>query len=628
MLPSVTSPDESALSGEGDEISEIDVLLASRAQPRSVRQLPDLIRASFALVWRSSPRRFAALVVLQLGGAVLSGLLVYLGKLSLEAVLDSDRNGASLTHALPPLLAIVVVSALAEASGAILTQQLRLLGEIVQRATWERVLLTTESLDLEEFEDPAFFDQVQRVRTNALLRPFELVTGLISFAGGLAGSLALAVALFALQPILVPVLLLAGIPLWWASRRGGRLEFDFALASTPTIRARDYLGDVLTGRESAKEVRAYALGPVFRRRWSAHYGTFIEGLQVQIRRRTRLALIGTTATAAVVGATTGVLIWLVTSGRADLGAAGAAAIAIRLLASRLQQTVAGAARLFECKLFLRDLHAFLDLRPAGKQGGDEPPPVFPGIRTESLRFRYPGTEVDVLSDVNVEIRPGEVVALVGANGSGKTTLAKLLAQLYRPSGGRIVWGETPAEELDRAALRRQLAVVFQDFARYQLPVRDNIGVGDATYIDDDERAREAARNSGADRFISALPLGYDTILSRQYKGGRDLSLGQWQRIALARAFHRDAQLLILDEPTASLDARAEHDLFERIRTLFAGRSVLLIAHRFSSVRPADRIYVLDAGRVIEQGSHDELMAVGGVYAELFTLQAAAYLDPK
>jgi ATP-binding cassette subfamily B protein len=465
------------------------------------------------------------------------------------------------------------------------------------------------------------------VRNNALLRPFELVTGVITIAGGLAGTFALSVALFALQPLLLTVLLLAGIPLWWTSRRGGRMEFDFALAQVPTLRARDYLAEVLTSRDSAKEVRAYAIGPVFRSRWAARYATFIDDLHAQVNQRTRLALLGTTATAVVVGATTGVLVWLVSSGRADLSAAGAAAVAIRLLASRLQQTVGGAARLFECKLFLRDLHDFLDLRPARPPGGATPPERFPGIRTESLHFRYPGTERDVLSEVDVEIRPGEVVALVGANGSGKTTLAKLLAQLYTPTGGRLIWGDSPAADFDREALRRQLAIVFQDFARYQLPVRDNIGVGDARYIDDDDRAQEAARNSGADGFIRALPMGYDTILSRQFKGGRELSLGQWQRIALARAFHRDAQLLILDEPTASLDARAEHDLFERIRTLFAGRSVLLIAHRFYSVRSADRIYVLDDGRVIETGTHGELMAHGGVYAELFTLQAAAYLDP-
>lgn len=628
MLPSVTRADENVPSDADDEIGEIEVLLASRAQQRNVSRLPHLVRASFALVWQAARLRIGALLALQLSGAFLSGLLVYLGQLSLQAVLDANRKAAPVTRALPPLLAIVLVAAVAEASGAVLSLQLRLLGEIVQRATWTRVLETTERLDLEEFENPEFFDQVQRVRSNALLRPFELVTGIVSLAGGLAGSLALGATLLVLQPVLLPVLLLAGVPLWLTSRRGGRLEFDFAVGQVPTLRARDYLGEVLTGRESAKEVRAYALGPVFRQRWGALYAGYIDQLQAQVRRRTKLALVGGSGAAVVIAATMVVLLWLVNSHRIDLSAAGATAIAIRLLAGRLQQTVGGAARLFECQLFLRDLHDFLDLRPARPQQGEAAPAIFPGIRTESLCFRYPGTDDDVLSGVEIEIKPGEVVALVGPNGSGKTTLAKLLAQLYRPTSGRVLWGDADADTLDRTSLRQQLAVVFQDFARYQLPARDNIGVGDVNYIDDEARAREAARNAGADRFISALPLGYDTILSRQFKGGRDLSLGQWQRIALARAFHRDAQLLILDEPTASLDARAEHELFKRIRTLFAGRSVLLIAHRFSTVRSADRIYVLEAGQVVEQGSHEALMAMRGVYAELFTLQASAFLDPK
>jgi ATP-binding cassette subfamily B protein len=245
---------------------------------------------------------------------------------------------------------------------------------------------------------------------------------------------------------------------------------------------------------------------------------------------------------------------------------------------------------------------------------------------EAITFTYPSGARPALSDVCMDIRAGEVVALVGENGSGKTTLAKLLAGLYRPDSGRIRWDAADIADVDPEDLRRSVAVIFQDFLRYHLPARDNIGLGRHTAIHDLAGIRDAARHADADGFIGELADGYDTMLGPEFIGGTDLSIGQWQRIALARAFFRDAPFIILDEPTAALDARAEHDLFERIRALLAGRTVLLISHRFSSVRSADRIYVLDGGRVVEAGSHDQLMDRGGLYAELFTLQARAYLE--
>jgi ATP-binding cassette subfamily B protein len=228
-------------------------------------------------------------------------------------------------------------------------------------------------------------------------------------------------------------------------------------------------------------------------------------------------------------------------------------------------------------------------------------------------------------DVSLHVGAGEVVALVGENGSGKTTLAKLLAQLYRPDRGRVLWGGVDTATLDQARLRRDVTLIFQDFVQYVLSAGENIGLGRHERLDDGDAIRAAARLADVDEVVTALPEGYGTLLGNEFVGGRDLSKGQWQRIALARAFFRDAPLIVLDEPTAALDARAEHDLFERVRDLFRGRGVLLISHRFSSVRSADRIYVLMGGRVVESGSHDDLMAAGGLYAELFTLQAAAYL---
>jgi ATP-binding cassette subfamily B protein len=249
---------------------------------------------------------------------------------------------------------------------------------------------------------------------------------------------------------------------------------------------------------------------------------------------------------------------------------------------------------------------------------------FRRLVVENVSFTYPGTDRAVLREVSLEIRAGEVVALVGVNGCGKTTLAKLLCQLYRPQSGRILWDVTDTASIDPRSTRKSIAVVFQDFVRYQLDARANVALGRPGRPDDWGAVVEASRSAGAHEFLAALPRGYDTVLSRAFAGGEDLSIGQWQRVALARAFYRDAAFLVLDEPTAALDARAEQDLFESLRQLCRGRSVLFISHRLSSVRSADRIYVLDHGEIVEQGSHDDLVVTGGLYAELFTLQAAAY----
>jgi ATP-binding cassette subfamily B protein len=255
-----------------------------------------------------------------------------------------------------------------------------------------------------------------------------------------------------------------------------------------------------------------------------------------------------------------------------------------------------------------------------------PPAASPACGSRTSASPTPSADRPALQNVSLEIGAGEIVALVGANGSGKTTLAKLLCRLYQPQAGRILWDRVDTAGVDPDQLRRQVAVIFQDFQHYALPARDNIGLGRHQRLDDLDAIYAAARHAGADAFLTSLPAGYDTILGPEFSGGNDLSIGQWQRIALARAFFRDAPFIILDEPTAALDARAEHDLFQAIRILCQGRSVLLISHRFSSVRTADRIYVLQHGRILEHGSHDQLMATGGLYTDLFTLQAAAYLD--
>jgi ATP-binding cassette, subfamily B, bacterial len=298
---------------------------------------------------------------------------------------------------------------------------------------------------------------------------------------------------------------------------------------------------------------------------------------------------------------------------------------VRMVAGRVQQVFGGVSGLFESSYFLRDFFAFLERRPDPSAAGGEPVlEPFTELRVEGLSFAYPGTDREVLRDVSLTIRAGEVVALVGENGSGKTTLAKLLAGMFQPTRGRVLWDGRDVRLLDAEEMRRHVGVVFQDFVRYQLTARENIGFGREEWLEDDARIEEAARLAGAHDAIAALPAGYDTGVGKEFQGGFDLSGGQWQRIALARAFFRDAALLVLDEPSASLDARSEHQLFEHVAGLAAGRSVLLISHRFSTVRDADRILVIHEGEIAEEGTHEELIAASGRYAELFDLQARSY----
>jgi ATP-binding cassette, subfamily B, bacterial len=319
------------------------------------------------------------------------------------------------------------------------------------------------------------------------------------------------------------------------------------------------------------------------------------------------------------------------SGRMGLAAAGAAVFGLYQLGGRLRGLYMSATSLYEATLFIRDYSTFLEDEPERwrRDGADRGAPRgFQRLTAEDVSFTYPESDRPAVDGVSIEVGAGEVIALVGENGSGKTTLAKMLAGLYRPEKGRILWDDIDLQNVDADQLRDSIAVIFQDFERYLLPARENVGLGRSELIEDLEAIRAASERADADRFLVDLPEGYETMLGREFAGGYDLSIGQWQRVALARAFFRDAPFVILDEPTAALDARAESQLFDRMRELLEGRSVVLISHRFSSVRNADRIYVMHDGRVVEHGPHDELMAAEGLYAELFTLQARAYLDTK
>ncbi len=590
----------------------------------SFRDLPRLLADSFRLVWSAGRNEFLVTSSLQLLSAVAIAGQLFIAKDLFEAVLGAGGT-RDLTAVVPELAALLAITIGLDVSRAVQNEQTRVLGELVGRRALDRVLDVSTQIDLLAFESPDFYDQLTRARAQGQYRSFQIVSGFLGLIGSLVASVGLIIALAALQPVLLPFVVIGYIPLWIVASRNTRDLYQWTRGMTPNERQRSYLQSILTRRDPAKEVRSFGTADFLRERYDRLYDARIDELRSLARRRTLRSLVGSLGSTGVLAATVATLGFLYVDGRMDLATLGASVFGLYQLGGQLRGVHFSAASLYESVVFIRDYATFLALRPEASDGRAAPR-GFDRLLAEEVRFTYPDSHRPAVDGVSLEIGRGEVVALVGENGSGKTTLAKIVAGLYRPEAGRVLWDGVDVADVDREQLRASIAVIFQDFERYLLPARENVGMGRHERIDDLGSVVTAATRADADEFLATLPEGYETMLGREFSGGYDLSIGQWQRVALARAFFRDAPFVILDEPTAALDARAESRLFERLRDLLEGRSVLLISHRFSSVRSADRIYVLDQGRVVEHGSHEELMAAGGRYAELFTLQARAYLS--
>lgn len=591
------------------------------------RDLPHLLADSLRLVWAAGRNIFLLTASLQLVAAVGIAVQLFVGKEVLDAVLGAGGE-LEIGELAPWLAALVGITVALDLAQAVQSEQSRVLGELVGRKAVDRVMDVSTRIDLLAFESPDFYDRLQRARSQGQFRALQTVNGLLGMVGAAVASIGIVAALATLQPLLLPFILVGYVPLWIVASLNTRDLYHFSRGMTPSDRQRSYLQNVLMGRNSAKEVRAFNLASFLRERYDKLYDERIAELRRLAKRRTGRSLFGSLASSTVTVGTIGMLSWLYVSDRMSLAAAGAAIFGLYQLANRLQALHFSATSLYEATLFIRDYSSFLTLEPevVAAEGKRPAPERFSRLSVENVTFTYPESDRPAVDGVSLEIAQGEVVALVGENGSGKTTLAKMLAGLYRPETGTILWDDVDLADVDADELRRAVSVIFQDFERYLLPARENVGLGRKERIDDLEAIFAAAARADAHEFLDRLPEGYETMLGREFSGGFDLSIGQWQRVALARAFFRDAPFVILDEPTASLDARAESNLFERMRELLQGRSVVLISHRFSSVRSADRIYVLHEGRVVEEGSHEALMERDGLYAELFTLQARAYVD--
>ncbi len=589
------------------------ILIGQPEEPerRSPRELARLVALALRLAWNAGRRELVLALGLQAAGAVGIVALLLLGRQVVADVLA----GGGVAGVAGSAVAFACVGALLAFGTTVVGEQEMLLGELCEIHAQSRVLDVATSVDLAAFDDPTFHDRLQRAQMG-LMRAHQIVFALLGIAGALAGVVGALVALFALQPLLAPLALLALVPAALATSRRGQAFYRFAFRHTARDRERRYLAHLLSERDAAAEVRAFELAGFLRARHDRLAAERVDALRAVVRRQLAWSLAANVATAVVIGGTLVGVAGLVAE--RDLGFAGAAAAAGAIVVFGQRAAAAGssAGRLYESALFLEDFASFTAefARPPGHEApAAAPEPV--RVEARDVSFTYHAGDRPALRGVSVRLEPGEVVALVGANGSGKTTLAKLLAGLYEPDSGEVRWNGAAAT-----------AVAFQNYQQYILTARDNIALGRHERFHDDDGVHVAAQRSGAHADLEPLPDGYRTFLGPAFIGGTDLSGGQWQRVALARLFFRDAQLVILDEPTAALDAKAEHALFASIREMMGGRSVLLISHRFSSVREADRIYVLREGEVVEEGTHDELVARGGLYAEMFALQAAAYRD--
>ncbi len=593
---------------------------------QALRLVPKFLK----LVWDTRPAYAAGIIALRIMQAASAPLALWVGKLIFDILQQVVAGNMTALEARPELLQLVLIEFAIAALTDIMQRGSSLLESLLSDQFSNRIsvrlMAHAASLDLEQFEDATFYDHLERARRETVGR-ISLMQTLLSVGQNMLTLLMLLAALLAFSPWLILLLGLAVLPSFIGETHFAGLSYSLLYRWTPERRRLDYLRYVSTSDRTAKEVKLFGLSDHLTERYASLADEYyMANRSIVIRRAASGGALATFSTSVFYSAYV-FLVWRTVSGILTLGDLTFTANAFRRCRDLLSSVLLNAAGMYEDSLFLKDLFVFFEMEPriVSKSGAPPvPQPIREGFRFINVGFTYPGTQTWALRGVSFDLGPGERLALVGENGAGKTTLVKLLARLYDPTEGTILLDGVDLRDYDIASLRAAIGVIFQDFVRYESVARENVAMGNVERIEDMPAIETAAEKSLAASVIAKLPLGYDQMLGRRFENGAELSGGEWQKVALARAYMREAQVMILDEPTAALDARAEYEVFQRFTELTRGRIAVLISHRFSTVRMADRILVLGNGGVLEHGSHDELLALGGRYSELFHLQAAGY----
>ncbi|MEA5466118.1 ABC transporter ATP-binding protein [Leptothoe sp. PORK10 BA2] len=557
-------------------------------------------------------------------------LQIYLVKLLVDAItakLNSVSSLQLLEDSKPLLIGLAIVLLVGLIANAL--SELVTTSQTQKVSDYMRSILHTKSIeiDLSYYENPRYHDTLQRAQQEATFRPNQILKRLALVGENGILLMAMVGLLLTLHWGITSTLLVAIIPTILVRLYYTRKLYEWQRTWTTADRKSAYLSWLLTGEQFAKEIRLFGLGELFSQWFDQLRSQLYQAKFKLMAWRSLSFLIANIIAGVMVGAIYGFILYQALQGVLKLGDLVLYHQALQRGQGALKSFIAGLSGLHEDNLFLTNLYEFLDLRPQIKtplQPKFCPPVKEQGITFENVSFQYEGTTRQALEDLSFTIHPGETVALVGENGSGKTTLIKLLCRLYDPTQGRITLNGIDLRDLDVDHLRQQISIIFQDYAKYHLSAQDNIWLGNIHLPPQDKRIIEAAHDAGAHDVITQLPAGYDTMLGKLFHGGEELSIGQWQKVALARAFLRQSQVIVLDEPTSAMDPKAEYELFSKFRTLIKDQSAILITHRLSTVKMADRIYVMEKGRIVENGTHQELVEHRGTYAHLFEMQAKNY----